>query len=167
MRSHQDSNPDRRLRKPMFYPLNYGSFGLFGNWELFLLDSLSVYRNRSPVLTIFIRFALKMLSTRDPVGLLMLRFTVHGFAQTSLRFLPRGETVKSQCIRIATQLFLSPRQESNPHYILRKDASYPLNDEGKTSLLYQVRRIFSSNRRPQTILKYSSFSVYFGCVLIL
>ena len=28
-------------------------------------------------------------------------------------------------------LFLCPRQESNPHYILRKDASYPLNDEGQ------------------------------------
>ena len=25
---------------------------------------------------------------------------------------------------------LSPRQESNPHYELRKLASYPLNDEG-------------------------------------
>ena len=29
-----------------------------------------------------------------------------------------------------TYYLLSPRQESNPHYELRKLASYPLNDAG-------------------------------------
>src|SRR3990167_9329445 len=34
------------------------------------------------------------------------------------------------CIGLTISYLLSPRQESNLHYILRKDASYPLNDEG-------------------------------------
>ena len=41
-------------------------------------------------------------------------------------------------------MFLCPQQESNPHFILRKDMSYPLNDEGRNiyslQFLHQLRK---------------------------
>ncbi len=57
----------------------------------------------------------------------------HGCAQ-------EGSVKESSSKKPATAGFfdLCPWQESNPHYILRKDASYPLNDRGVTGKAHVV-----------------------------
>src|SRR3989344_577270 len=60
--------------------------------------------------------------------LVALGFPIPSFTRDPPAPRPPGPLLFDSCRSF--KLCLSPRQESNPHYELRKLASYPLNDEG-------------------------------------